>query len=149
MKTAPKGLAALLAAMAAIGPFSIDAYMPAFPAIGAGLGASPVEVQQTLTAYMLPFAFMTLWHGALADALGRRRVLLVSYAIYALASLLCALAGRIEVLWLGRGRCKGSLRVPAWSSAEPSFATSSMVPPRRSSWHTSACCSPSHPQSRR
>ncbi len=107
----PRGLAILLAAMAAIGPFSIDAYMPAFPAIGAGLGVSPVEVQQTLTAYMLPFAFMTLWHGALADALGRRRVLLVAYALYALASLCCALAGRIEVLWLGRalqGLCAGA-----------------------------------------
>jgi DHA1 family bicyclomycin/chloramphenicol resistance-like MFS transporter len=102
VKAVPRGLAALLAAMTAIGPFSIDAYMPAFPAIGAGLGASPVEVQQTLTAYLLPFAFMTLWHGALADALGRRRVLLVAYAVYALASLLCALAWRIEVLWLGR-----------------------------------------------
>jgi MFS transporter, DHA1 family, multidrug resistance protein len=88
--------------MTAIGPFSIDTYMPAFPAIAAGLNASPVEVQQTLTAYMLPFAFMMLWHGALADALGRRRVLLVAYALYAASSLCCALAGRIEVLWLGR-----------------------------------------------
>jgi MFS transporter, DHA1 family, multidrug resistance protein len=102
VKAAPRGLAALLAAMTAIGPFSIDAYMPAFPAIGGGLGASPVEVQQTLAAYMLPFAFMTLWHGALADAFGRRRVLLWSYVLYALASLVCALAGSIEVLWLGR-----------------------------------------------
>lgn len=99
---APRGLAAMLAAMAAIGPFSIDAYMPAFPAIGAGLGATPIAVQQTLTAYLLPFAFMTLWHGALADALGRRRVLLVAYALYVLASLVCALAPSIEVLWLGR-----------------------------------------------
>jgi MFS transporter, DHA1 family, multidrug resistance protein len=98
----PRALAVLLAAMAAIGPFSIDAYLPAFPAIGAGLGASPIEVQQTLTAYMLPFAAMTLWHGALADALGRRRVLLASYAIYVIASLSCVLATSIEVLWLGR-----------------------------------------------
>ncbi len=102
MSISPRALAVLLAAMAAIGPFSIDAYMPAFPAIGASLGASPVEVQQTLTAYMLPFAFMTLWHGALADALGRRRVLLAAYAIYVLASLACVLAGSIEVLWLSR-----------------------------------------------
>lgn len=102
MKPVPRGLAALLAAMTAIGPFSIDTYLPAFPAIGTSLGASPVEVQQTLAAYLLPFAFMMLWHGALADALGRRRVLLVSFVVYALASLVCALAGRIEVLWLGR-----------------------------------------------
>jgi DHA1 family bicyclomycin/chloramphenicol resistance-like MFS transporter len=92
----------MLAAMTAIGPFSIDTYLPAFPAIGADLGVDPVQVQQTLTAYLLPFSFMILWHGALADALGRRRVILTGLAIYALASLFCATAGRIEMLWLGR-----------------------------------------------
>jgi DHA1 family bicyclomycin/chloramphenicol resistance-like MFS transporter len=102
MKAAPKGLAPLLAGLAAIGPFSIDTYLPAFPAMGAALGASPVEVQQTLTVYLLPFAFMMLWHGALADAFGRRRVLLWAYALYALASLFCAAATDIEWLWIGR-----------------------------------------------
>ena len=102
MKTAPKGLAPLLAALAAIGPFSIDTYLPAFPAIGKALVATPVEVQQTLTAYLIPFAFMMLWHGALADALGRRRVLLWAYALYAAASVFCVFAASIEVLWLGR-----------------------------------------------
>lgn len=102
MTKAPRGLAPLLAALAAIGPFSIDTYLPAFPAMGAALGASAVEVQQTLTAYLVPFAFMMLWHGALADALGRRRVLLGAYALYALASLFCVFATSIEMLWLGR-----------------------------------------------
>jgi DHA1 family bicyclomycin/chloramphenicol resistance-like MFS transporter len=102
MKTAPRGLAPLLAALAAIGPFSIDTYLPAFPAMGSALGATPVQVQQTLTAYLLPFAFMMLWHGALSDALGRRRVLLWAYALYALASLFCAVTPSIELLWLGR-----------------------------------------------
>lgn len=102
MAAAPKGLAPLLAALAAIGPFSIDTYLPAFPAMAAALDASAVEVQQTLTFYLVPFAFMMLWHGALADALGRRRVLLWAYALYALASLFCAFAGSIEMLWVGR-----------------------------------------------
>ncbi|MGE5466925.1 MAG: multidrug effflux MFS transporter [Ignavibacteria bacterium] len=102
MRTAPQGLVPLLAALAAIGPFSIDTYLPAFPAMGRSLGASPVEVQQTLTAYLVPFAFMMLWHGALADALGRRRVLLWSYGLYGAASLVCAAAGSIELLWFGR-----------------------------------------------
>jgi MFS transporter, DHA1 family, multidrug resistance protein len=102
MKKAPRGLAVLLAAMTAIGPFSIDTYLPAFPAMAVGLGATTIEVQQTLTAYLVPFAFMMLWHGALADALGRRRVLLVSFALFAVASLFCVFAGRIEHLWLGR-----------------------------------------------
>lgn len=102
MKTAPRGLAPLLAALAAIGPFSIDTYLPAFPAIGTALAATPVEVQQTLTAYLVPFAFMMLWYGALADALGRRRVLLWAYALYAASSLFCVFAVSIEWLWCGR-----------------------------------------------
>ena len=103
MRAAPRGLAPLLAALAAIGPFSIDTYLPAFPAIGRALAATPVEVQQTLTAYLIPFAFMMLWHGALSDALGRRRVLLWAYALYAASSLFCVFATSIEMLWLGRG----------------------------------------------
>jgi DHA1 family bicyclomycin/chloramphenicol resistance-like MFS transporter len=98
----PRSLSILLAALAMIGPFSIDTYLPAFPAIGESLSVGPVQVQQTLTAFMLPFAFMMLWHGALSDALGRRRVILVGLAVYVAASLFCATATRIEVLWLGR-----------------------------------------------
>jgi len=95
-------LAPVLAALAAIGPFAIDTYLPAFPQIAAGLAASELEVQQTLTAYMATFAFMVLWHGALADRFGRRRVILVSMVLFAAASLVCALAPSIGWLWLGR-----------------------------------------------
>ncbi|MBI1771811.1 MAG: MFS transporter, partial [Burkholderiales bacterium] len=77
------GLATLLAALAMLGPFSIDTYLPAFPNIQATLNASALEVQQTLTAYMLSFAVMTLWHGALSDAFGRRNVILVALAVFA------------------------------------------------------------------
>lgn len=99
---APRGIAFLLAALAALGPFAIDTYLPSFPEIGARLAASPLAVQQTLSAYLLPFALMTLWHGALADALGRRRVVLVAVAVFGLASLSCAFATRIEHLWILR-----------------------------------------------
>lgn len=85
-----------------VGPFSIDTYLPAFPAIAQSLGATQVEVQQTLTAYLVPFAIMMLWHGALSDALGRRRVILGGLILYVLATLVCAMATRIEMLWLGR-----------------------------------------------
>ena len=63
-------MAMMAAAMAALGPFSIDTYLPSFHEIGAPLNASPAEVQQTLSAYLLAFAAMTLWHGALADRFG-------------------------------------------------------------------------------
>lgn len=95
-------LAALLAALAMLGPFSVDMYLPAFPAIGREFGASPIALQQTLSAYLFGFAFMMLWHGALSDALGRRPIVIGSLAVYALATLGCAIAGNIESLWLFR-----------------------------------------------
>ncbi|MBL8490574.1 MAG: multidrug effflux MFS transporter [Rhodocyclaceae bacterium] len=105
------GLVVLLASLSTIGPFSIDTYLPAFPAMARALGATDIEVQQTLTAYMLPFAFMMLWHGALSDALGRRRVILGGLLLYVLSTLVCVFAQRIEVLWAGRalqGLCAGA-----------------------------------------
>jgi len=102
VSAAPRGMAVMLAAMTAIAPFSIDTYLPAFPEIAASLGATPIQVQQTLAIYMAAFAFMMLWHGALADALGRRRVLLVAFAVYVAASLFCVFAASIEMLWFGR-----------------------------------------------
>ncbi|MFN4324295.1 MAG: multidrug effflux MFS transporter [Azonexus sp.] len=97
-----RGIAFLLAAMAALGPFSIDTYLPSFHDIGEKLQATPLQVQQTLSAYLLSFALMTLWHGAIADRFGRRRVLLVALALFGLASLGCMLAPRIEILWFWR-----------------------------------------------
>ncbi len=79
----------LLAALAALGPFATDAYLPSFREIGHEFGATPVLVQQTLTAYMVPFAAMTLWQGAISDALGRRRVTLAMLAVFLVASLGC------------------------------------------------------------
>jgi MFS transporter, DHA1 family, multidrug resistance protein len=104
-------LAILIAALAMLGPFSIDAYLPAFHAIGSEFGVPQLAVQQTLSIYLFAYAFMMLWHGALADALGRRPVVLASLAIYALATLGCAIAGNIETLWLFRalqGLCAGA-----------------------------------------
>ncbi len=95
-------LALMLAALAMLGPFSVDTYLPAFPNIEASLDASFVEVQQTLTAYMFSFAIMILWHGSLADAFGRRNIILVSLAVFAVATLGCAAAHSVEYLWAFR-----------------------------------------------
>jgi len=99
----PRGIALLLAALSALGPFSIDTYLPSFHAIGESLQATPLEVQQTLSAYLLPFAVMTLWHGAISDAFGRRRVILAALVLFGIASAGCVFATRIEHLWLLRG----------------------------------------------
>jgi DHA1 family bicyclomycin/chloramphenicol resistance-like MFS transporter len=88
----------LLAALAMFGPFSIDTIFPAFPAIANELHASPFAMQQTISVYMIAYALMSLFHGPLSDALGRRRVILVGVAVFALASVGCALAGSIGSL---------------------------------------------------
>lgn len=92
----------LLAAMSALGPFAIDTYLPSFHDIGASLQATPIQVQQTLSAYLAAFAAMTLWHGALSDRFGRRRITLLALALFAVASAGCAFATRIEQLWFWR-----------------------------------------------
>jgi DHA1 family bicyclomycin/chloramphenicol resistance-like MFS transporter len=88
----------LLAALAMFGPFSIDTIFPAFPAIARELSASPFAMQQTISVYMIAYALMSLFHGPLSDALGRRRVILVGVAVFVLASIGCALAGSVGSL---------------------------------------------------
>jgi DHA1 family bicyclomycin/chloramphenicol resistance-like MFS transporter len=97
-----RGFALLLAALSSLGPFSIDTYLPSFPEMAERLSATPLEVQQTLSAYLIPFAAMALWHGAISDALGRRRVILWALVLFGIASAGCAFATRIEHLWLLR-----------------------------------------------
>ena len=96
------GLAGLIAALSMIGPFSIDLYLPAFSAIASEFSASSIAMQQTLSVYLFAYAFMMLWHGALSDAIGRRPIIIGGLAIYAFATLGCAIAGNIETLWLFR-----------------------------------------------
>ena len=91
-------LAVLLAVLGMLGPFSIDTYIPAFSGIARSLGATPVEMQQTLSAYLFGFAFMNLFHGAMADSFGRRPVVLWGIAVFTLASAGCALSQSIGQL---------------------------------------------------
>ncbi len=91
-------LAVLLAVLGMLGPFSIDTYIPAFSGIAQSLGATPVQMQQTLSAYLFGFAFMSLFHGAISDSVGRRPVVLWGLAAFALASAGCALSQSIGQL---------------------------------------------------
>jgi DHA1 family bicyclomycin/chloramphenicol resistance-like MFS transporter len=91
-------LAAMLAGLATLGPFAIDTYMPSFPAMAQSLDATTLEIQQTLSAYLLPFSIMMLFHGALTDSFGRRPVILTGLVIFAGASLGCALAQSLPQL---------------------------------------------------
>lgn len=91
-------LAVLLALLGMLGPFSIDTYLPAFAGIAKSLQASTVEMQQTLSAYLFGFAFMNLFHGALADSFGRRPVVLWGLAVFSLACAGCALSHNVGQL---------------------------------------------------
>ena len=62
----------LLALLGMLGPFSIDTYLPAFAGISQSLGATPVQMQQTLSAYLFGFAFMALFHGSISDSFVRK-----------------------------------------------------------------------------
>lgn len=85
-------LALILGALAMLGPFSIDTIFPAFAVMENDLQVSKVAMQQTISLYLLGYAAMSLVHGPLSDALGRRPVILVGIAVFALASVGCAMS---------------------------------------------------------
>ena len=92
----------MLAALSTVGPFSIDTFLPSLLELQTSLHATPLQAQQALSAYLLGFGIMSLWHGAISDALGRRPVILASLLIYMVAALVCTLAPSIEVLIAAR-----------------------------------------------
>jgi DHA1 family bicyclomycin/chloramphenicol resistance-like MFS transporter len=91
-------LSVLLACLGMLGPFAIDTYLPAFNGIAEAVNATPLEMQQTLSVYLVGFAVMSLFHGALSDSFGRRPVVLWGVAVFALASVGCALSQTIGQL---------------------------------------------------
>ncbi len=107
----PRLLAPLLAGMAMLGPFSIDAFFPAFPTMEAEFAVTRVAMQQSLSVYLLSFAAMSLVHGPLSDAYGRRGVILWSMLLFAVACAGCALADSYRMLLAFRamqGVCAGA-----------------------------------------
>lgn len=92
----------VLAALAALAPFAIDTYLPAFHLMAAEFGTDELAIQQSLTLYLLPYAVMTLCHGAISDAIGRIRTIKWGLAIFVVASVGCALAPNVQTLWLFR-----------------------------------------------
>ncbi|GAA0351894.1 Bcr/CflA family multidrug efflux MFS transporter [Actinoallomurus spadix] len=91
-------LALILGALSAIGPLSIDMYLPALPKLTHDLSAGPSLVQLTLTACLVGLAVGQVVAGPLSDAWGRRRPLLAGVVLYTLASLLCAVAPSVPML---------------------------------------------------
>ncbi|MET8119105.1 multidrug effflux MFS transporter [Micromonospora sp. NPDC005189] len=96
-------LVLVLGALIAIGPLTIDMYLPALPAITAGLQTTETAVQLTLTGTLVGLALGQLLIGPLSDVVGRRKPLLAGLAVHVVASVLCVFAPSIGVL--------GALRV--------------------------------------
>lgn len=92
----------VLAGLTALAPLAIDTYLPAFPVMEMDLHTSTAHVQQSLTFYLLPYALMTLFHGAISDAIGRLTTIRWGLSLFVLASIGCALAPNIEILWACR-----------------------------------------------
>jgi MFS transporter, DHA1 family, multidrug resistance protein len=105
------GVTFVLAALSWIGPFCIDAYLPSLPSISQSLNASTALVQQTMTAFLILFSVMSLLHGAISDAYGRRRLTLISLSIFVAASIGCALSNSVYMLLILRGLQGGTAGV--------------------------------------
>ncbi|MEO5977251.1 MAG: multidrug effflux MFS transporter [Chryseolinea sp.] len=88
----------ILGALASISPFSIDMYLPGFPAMAKQLNTSIDKVQLSLTSYFVGIAFGQLLYGPVLDRFGRKKPLMIGLLIYIAASITCAFAGSVE--WL-------------------------------------------------
>jgi DHA1 family bicyclomycin/chloramphenicol resistance-like MFS transporter len=95
-------LALLLGGLAMFGPFSIDTIFPAFPQMGGDFAADKLAMQQTISVYLLAYAVMSIVHGPLSDAIGRRKVILGGLFVFTLASVGCALSRDLTTLLLFR-----------------------------------------------
>ena len=93
----------LLGVMVALGPLTIDMYLPALPKIADDLGVSSSVAQLTLTGTLAGLGLGQLIVGPLSDSLGRRRPLMAGIVLHMVASLLCLFAPNIAVLGVARG----------------------------------------------
>jgi DHA1 family bicyclomycin/chloramphenicol resistance-like MFS transporter len=117
MPRIPVWLPILLGFLQAVGPISTDMYLPAFPAIEAGLHAPAGSAQLTLGTWVLGIALGQLMQGSLADRFGRRGPLLLGTVVYTIGTMGCALSGSIPVM-------------SAWRFLAAIGASASMVIPR-------------------
>lgn len=95
-------LTALLALLTAVGPLSVDLYLPSLPAIGHAFTAEPAAVQLTISLYLIGFAVGQIAYGPLSDRHGRKPVMFAAMVIYCVATLVCAVAPSIEALIAAR-----------------------------------------------
>jgi len=108
----------ILGSLATISPFSIDMYLPGFPAIAEDLNTSIEQVQLSLTSYLVGISLGQLLYGPLLDRYGRKTPLYAGLVVYLLASLACAFTNSVESLIAMRfvqaiGGCAGMVAAQA------------------------------------
>lgn len=108
----------ILGALCTISPFSIDMYLPGFPAIAENLNTSISNVQLSLTAYLVGIAIGQLFYGPLLDKYGRKKPLYAGLVIYILTSIACAYTFSVDHLIIMRflqaiGGCVGMVAAQA------------------------------------
>ena len=95
-------MALILGLLSAVGPFAIDMYLPAMPALAASLGVDETAAQLTLTSYFVAFGLAQLVYGPWSDQAGRKRPLFAGLAIFILGSAAAAMAPTIGALVAAR-----------------------------------------------
>lgn len=103
LKLSHRGIAPLLALVVALVPFSLDAYLPAFPVIASDLGVTTSEVGLTLSIYVFMLALGQLVGGPLSDRFGRRRILFLGLAVFIIGTLLIITAETLTAMLTWRG----------------------------------------------
>ena len=95
-------LAVLIGGLSMVSPFSMDTFFTAFHAMERALHVDAWKLQQVITAYMVPFAFASLVHGPLSDAVGRRPVMIWGMVLYTVGSIACTFSPNYELLIASR-----------------------------------------------
>jgi len=96
-------MALILGLLSAVGPFAIDMYLPALPQVAEDLGTTEAGAALTLTSYFIVFGFAQMIYGPMADALGRKRPMMIGLAIFLAATIASALAPDLGWLIAARG----------------------------------------------
>ncbi|MFS4437672.1 multidrug effflux MFS transporter [Paracoccaceae bacterium GXU_MW_L88] len=96
-------MALILGLLSAVGPFAIDMYLPALPEVARDLGTSEAVAANTLTSYFIVFGIAQMIYGPMADAVGRKRPLILGVVIFTIATILAARAPSMGWLIAARG----------------------------------------------
>lgn len=92
----------MLGVMIAIGPLSIDMYLPAFPSMAEDFGVNVGTIAKSVPAYFLGLVFGQLFYGPFSDRIGRVRPLYLGMSIFIIASIICATTNNEYALFIAR-----------------------------------------------